>query len=497
MSPEKSGPGARVCGLQSIDSMLQKIVARSHFRFRVGAILAALAVAPASARSQTIAPSTTDPSPDSAPALEALIARAMSASPELAAARARLTAARARITSAGQMPDPSLMVGFVNLPVNSLSFTADDMTMKMIGIEQTIPFPGKLGLRRSIASKEADAMDAVVDSTRLSVIRKVKNAYYELAYLDHALAIVVSNQKVLSDFATVTEARYSVGSGSQQDVLKARVEATRLAETANSIEEQRKTVLASLNAELDRPSETPVDSPRIPSRIAAAAIPADAIKIRFVSNTLGAAVADSPLPPLDVLQTRAIDASPALRADRRRIDAQMERVALAQKDFKPDFDVSLQYGQRSGRSGGGMGNQLAPGAARSDMISAQVSFPLRIHKGTVQQQELAEARADLAALDAERAARSNNVRAEVARLYSEVERNRTQLAIYSKAVLPQGRGVLASAIAGYQSGTSDLLTLLDSQNTLFTYETAYYRALVDFAKSVAALDEMTGGEVLQ
>ena len=52
-------------------------------------------------------------------------------------------------------------------------------------------------------------------------------------------------------------------------------------------------------------------------------------------------------------------------------------------------------------------------------------------------------------------------------------------------------------MASYQSGKSDLLTLLDSQNTIFTYETAYYRALVDFAKSLAALDEVVGEEVLR
>ena len=395
------------------------------------------------------------------------------------------------------MPDPLLMAGVINLPVNSFSFTADDMTMKMIGIGQTIPYPGKLGLRRTVAEREADAARAVLDSARLSVMRQVKDAYYELAYLDRALEIVAQNRKVLADLSAVTQARYAVGSGAQQDVLKAQIEATRLAETANMIREQRKAVVATLNAELDRPSEDPVTSARIPSRIVVAAVAPDASRIRFVTNTFGAAVGDSPLPPLDVIQARALETSPMLRAHELRIRAQMERIALARKEFKPDFDVSLQYGLRSGRSGGTAGHQAVLGQRRADMVSAQVSFPLRIHKGAVQQQQLAESEAELAALEAEHRAQVNELRAEIARLYSELERNRTQLAIYKKAVLPQGHAVLESTLAGYQSGKSDLLTLLDSQNTLFTYETSYYRALTDFAKSLAALDEIVGGEVVQ
>lgn len=389
------------------------------------------------------------------------------------------------------------MAGLINIPLNSLSFTADDMTMRMIGLGQTITFPGKLGLRRSIAAKEAAAVEALQDSARAAVIRRVKDAYYELVYLDREFEIITQNQRVLSDFAAVTQSRYSVGTGGQQDVLKAQIEATRLAETANAIKEQRKAVLANLNAELDRATDTPVDSPTIPLRIAAAAVTPDDAHIRFVSNTLGAAVGDSPLPPLEMIQARAVEVSPMLRAHELRIDAQIQRVALARKEFKPDFDVSLEYGQRSGRSGSSPGHQPAAGQPRSDMITALISFPLRVHKGAVQQQQLAESRADLTALEAEHQAQINGIRADVARLYSDLERSRTQLAIYRKAVLPQGHAVLASAVASYQSGKSDLLTLLDSQNTVFTYETAYHRAVVDFAKSLAALDEIVGEEVLK
>ena len=55
---------------------------------------------------------------------------------------------------------------------------------------------------------------------------------------------------------------------------------------------------------------------------------------------------------------------------------------------------------------------------------------------------------------------------------------------------------MTAAIAGYQTGRSDLLALLDLQNTVFTAETGYFRALSDFAKAVAELEQTVGAEVL-
>lgn len=99
-------------------------------------------------------------------------------------------------------------------------------------------------------------------------------------------------------------------------------------------------------------------------------------------------------------------------------------------------------------------------------------------------------------MQAEQTGETNKVRAEVARLVSDLERNRTQLALYAKAILPQSQAAVSSSLASYQAGKSDLLSVLDNQGTLFAYETANYRALVDFAKTLADLEAVVGGEVL-
>jgi outer membrane protein TolC len=131
------------------------------------------------------------------------------------------------------------------------------------------------------------------------------------------------------------------------------------------------------------------------------------------------------------------------------------------------------------------------------MVSAMVSVPLPLHKGERQDQQVAEAQAELAAMQAEHHAMVNDLHADLAGIHADLERDRAQLALFVTAIIPQGRASLESAISAFQVGRADFLTLLENQTTLYNYETAYYRALADFAKSVAELERVTGTEVLQ
>ena len=423
--------------------------------------------------------------------LASLIQLANTANPAIAAARYRVAAAQARIRPAGTRPDPMLMLGVINVPVKSLSFTDEDMTMKMVGIEQSLPYPGKLGLRRKVAELEADAAAATAESVRLGVVRDVKNAYYELSYIDAALAVAERNSRLLADIAKVANGRYSAGVGMQPDVLRATLEATRLNDGANSLREERRAVLAKLNGLVARPSETPIDAPSIPQPLARAAVSASA-DIRFASQDLGASATGSTLPSLTELQSLAVRTNPVVRARAAMVAVGNAELALARKEFLPDIDLSIQYGQRSGSVVMASGDRIS----RSDMISAVVTIPIPLQRGRKQNAGVAASEADLSALEADQRDAENTASAEVARLYSDITHNRTQLALYVKAIIPQGQATLASSTASYQAGAGDLLPVLNAQTILFEMETSYHRALTDFAQKIAELEAVVGKEIL-
>ena len=410
--------------------------------------------------------------------LDSLVARARSANPELRAARARTDAAEARIAPAAARPDPMLMAGLQNVPVDGSGF-GEPMTMKMIGVSQHFPLGGKLAARRNAARFTAEASRHDADAVSLRVARDVRSAYYELAYIDRALRIVERTRDVLASLVAATQARYEVSATGQQDVIRSRLEVTRLGDDASMLREQRRAVLARLEALLDAPLPSELRDARVPERVARAGVGEVLDRITFVSAALGSRAAGSLLPPLDSLERMALRQNPGLLAREAMVSAQEARADLARRERRPDVDVSLQYGQRDGFG---------------DMLTAVISVPLQVQRGRRQDALLAAERADLDAAQLELDQARAVLRADIARTHAEMERARTHLALAAKALLPQGRASLESAIASYQAGRSEFITVMDAQAALFNIETSYFRALTDFATQLADLERLVGGE---
>ena len=422
-------------------------------------------------------------------ALDSLIRIAIERNADLAAANARADAARNRIAPAGARPDPMLMLGIVNLPVRKPSLTDDDMTMKVIGIRQELPYPGKLGLMRKAAGIEARQATLVRDSTRLAVVRGMRTAYYEVAYIDAAMDIARRTHATLLDVATVAERRYAAGQGEQQEVIRATLEATRVNETMNGLIERRVGVASTLSAVAG--TSVPLNErARLPERLVRMRGVSTPDSIRFATAELGSRATGAPLLPLADVQQLAISNNPGIQALQLEHELARTRASLARKERLPDFDLSVEYGQRSGSS-------MGRGTGRADMISLTVSMPLQVQQSSKQRPLIRAAIAETASTaDAQRAA-ENMLRANVTRLYSEAERNYTLLALYRKALLPQARAAISAATAAYRSGTGSFVAVLEGQSTVLQLESGYERALADFAQRLAELEEIVGAEVVR
>jgi outer membrane protein TolC len=416
--------------------------------------------------------------------LATLVARAREASPEIRAAKERVVAAQARLESAGAPPDPRLGVALVNALVSDPLSSDDEMTMRMVQIGQVFPFPGKLGLERDAARWGLAEAEAERDRVEREVVADVEKAYFDLYFLDRALEVVERNRELLGDFVAVTETRYQVGAGTQQDVLKSQVEGTRLGEELLALAKRRAATAAALNALLDWAIDTTPGATDLPERLERAAIPETGTRVRFTAAAMGAddAESDSPIPDLATLRQLATKHNPEIRASNARIAREQVEADLAGRAALPDFDLSLGYGQRGGRE---------------DMVTAMVSVPLPIFKGRKQdplaRAEQAEAR------DSEAAHRAlvNDVDAKLVTLRASLVRARERIALLREGVLPQSHAALESAIAGYPVGRIDFLTLLDNQVTLFRHDLDYFRLLADFAQDLAELERVVGTEIVR
>ena len=72
------------------------------------------------------------------------------------------------------------------------------------------------------------------------------------------------------------------------------------------------------------------------------------------------------------------------------------------------------------------------------------------------------------------------------------EQSRRSAQLYDTAIVPQARLAVDSALAAYRVSRADLLTLLDSQMSLFNYRVGRTAAVVNLNKALAEIELLTG-----
>lgn len=390
--------------------------------------------------------------------LNALVEEAMQANPEIRAARQEAEAAQQRIAPAGALNDPMLEVGVINLPVNSFNFRQDDMTMKMIGFGQRLPYPGKRKLREEVAERDADAARHRYRETANRVVRDVSVAYYNLALNATLTRITLRNRDTLDQLLGIARAKYEVGQGNQADVLKAQLQLSRMSEELIRLARERKESAGELDAALGRHPGKSVLTPAPLSLLPAAA-------------------------PTAGIDHQTLAAQPQLAALQSRIARSQKTVDLATKDYYPDFDLRFAYGQR---------DRAQDGAYRSDMIIFTVGINLPVWRSTKVAPMVAEAEAMRGqALDLYES-QQTEILMQLHHQGAVADQNLELARLYESTILPQARLVVDSSLAAYRVNRLDFLSVLESQMSVFSYEIAYANAVAGYNKAIAEIALLTG-----
>lgn len=390
--------------------------------------------------------------------LRDLLAEAVRNNPEIRAAGNELEAAQQRVSPAGAFDDPVLEAGVINAPLASQAFRREDMTMKMLGLSQKFPYPGKRGLRRDVAAKDAESVSHAYQETVNRVVRDVKAAYFELAFVAESARLVEKNRQVLEQFLLISESRYAVGQGTQADVLKAQTQLTRLVDELIKLARERQAIEAELARTLGRASDAGMAAPAT---------------LRLPKAVL----------PFESLRETALTERPQLLALKSLIDRSDKALDLARRDYYPDFDVKLSYGQRE---------RMLDGTRRDDMLSLTVAINLPLWHESKRDPRVAEAIAMRnQAADLHRALQ-NEVSSQLRRQVASAEQSLKSAHLYETGILPQARLVVESSLAAYRVNRVDFLTLLDSQMTVFDYEIGYASAVSSYNKALAEIELLTG-----
>jgi outer membrane protein TolC len=392
------------------------------------------------------------------PQLPALVAEALANNAEIAAARSELDAARERVSSAGALDDPMLELGVINAPLDPLSLRRDEMTMKMLGLGQRLPFPGKRGLRRAVAAADAESIGLALRETSNRIERDVRVAYEELAFNAESQRIVIRARGALEQLAGIARSRYEVGSAAQNDVLDANIELERLQADLLRLASENSDLQAQMRRLLGRAAPTARMEP------AASRLP------------------EHGGPGIDSTSS-AIEDRPQLLALQALVDRNSNSIDLARREYYPDFDLKLQYGQR---------DRAPDGMARDDMVSLTVAFNLPIWRKSRLEPQVAEARAMRRQAEDMLAAQRQETQAELEKQVAVVQQWRATAELYQHTLLPQVRAAVTSALAAYRVGRVDFLTLRQAQLREFDVATDLAEAIASHNKAIAEIDLLVG-----
>ncbi len=382
--------------------------------------------------------------------------RALRAEPGQQALRAKATALAERGVVAGELPDPMLRVGLINFPIQSGGFTTEGMTHAAVGLRQAFP----AGKMRSISTRRYDLlaseMNQNAEARGRNVLTATRQAWLELYYWERAHELVSESRPFFGDLVTITRSLYAVGRKTQQDVLHAELELSRLDDRLIEIERQRSGSQAALGEWIGREAARSV-----------------AQKLPVWSQ----------IPALESVQASLLQ-HPMVRAADAQIEARTAGVDLANERSKPSWALDLGYSYRDGF--------LPTGEPRSDFISLSVTVGLPFFRRKSIDSNLSAALLEKTAAQSSREQSLRGLNSQLESEYSHWHDLTRRLSLYDARILGQAKDNAAASLLAYQSDRGDFADVMRSHVDDLNTRIDHIRLQVERAQSYAVLANLGG-----
>jgi outer membrane protein TolC len=385
--------------------------------------------------------------------VEELVEQVLIRNPTLAQMVAAWQAASARYPQVTSLEDP-MVAGTVG-PATFGSNTVEPAYR--LEISQKFPYPGKLPLRGANALAEAGAARSDLEDVRLQLVESARTAFYEFYLVARALEVNDESLRLLRDFKQNAEVRYTTAQGAQQDVLQADVEIGREQQRRLTLGRMRQVAVARINTLMHLPPDAPLPPP--PRQL----------------------LPGKGLPDAGELRAAALARRPDLQALAQRIAAEEAALALAYKEYYPDFEPFFMYDRFMGNT--------SDSRPLAYMLGLKTNLPVWLarRRGAV-----AEAQARLTQRRAELARLTDQVNFQVQEAYAQVAESERTAALYREKILPAARLNVKTAQQEYVAGKIPFLSLIQAQRDVITLQDRYYESVADYFRRQAALERAVG-----
>ena len=387
--------------------------------------------------------------------LQALIAEARQNNPAIKAAERAIDTSRYGPSQASALPDTEVMVQHftVGSPRPFAGYSNSDFAYIGFGASQELPYPGKRGLRAQVAQHEIAISGAEKNAVVWDVLTRLKVGYFQLAASQQIISVLEKNQQTAEQIEQASEARYRVGEGTQEDVLRAQLQRTRLLNELSMQRRESAQAQVALKALLNRGAES--------RDLIAAPLP-----LRH-------------LPTPETLVAIVQEKNPDLQTNKERISQSEAAVELAKREKRPDFGV--QY----------MWQHTASNFRDYYMGTFSVRLPNRSRVRAME----GEAEAKLAQVQAEKQARLKQMESDLGEQIAIAQTSEQQLKVYEEGLIPQSEAALNAGLAGYRAGKQEYQGLLAAFTDTLQLAIERERTLAEHESAMAKIEGLIGEEI--
>ncbi|HET8824029.1 MAG TPA: TolC family protein [Terriglobales bacterium] len=387
--------------------------------------------------------------------LQSLVAELRQSNPAVRASEAAIATARYAPKQASALPDTEMMVQHfsVGSPRPFAGYSNSDFAYIGFGASQELPYPGKRSLRASVAEHEVAISSAEKDAVAWDAVTSLKLAYLQLASSQKVISILQKDQQTAEQIVQSAEARYRVGQGAQEDVLRAQLQQTKLLNELSMQRRENAQAQAAIKALLNRPIGSP--------------------------DILAEPTHERQLPPTETLLQKLADKNPDLQVSAQRIAQGHAAVTLAEREKKPDFGI--QY----------MWQHTASEFRDYYMATFSIKLPNRSRVRAME----GEAQAKVAQAESERQARLKQIEGDLGEQIAIAQTAEQQLKVYDDGLIPQSEAALSAGLAGYSAGKQEYQGLLASFTDTLQLAIERERTLAEHEAAIARIEGLIGEEL--
>lgn len=347
---------------------------------------------------------------------------ALQRSAELAELQAQGDSIQERSVAISQWADPKLMLGFMNVPVDSFDLDQEAMTQVQMGVSQTFPKGKSLTFNRIHQQHLGLAVQHQKKHMQRLIKRSLRMAWLDMVFWGKVRERTFRQRESFSELLNMTESMLSNNQAQQYDVVSAQLELHALDNRLLDIDKQ----LALAQAKISRlvgqhPNKLSVEYPTLPA-----------------------------LHSYEAIQS-SLDQHPILLADRATVDSAKAQIQLACEQFKPAVTAGLIYGWRQGR-------QLDQ-TKRPDFMSASVTLDLPVFPGNRQSRTLKASQHNWVASEERAVIDRQDLQLALEQYFVAWRDYHQKAQLYQDKLIPQAKQYVQAVLLSFRNNKTDFPTL--------------------------------------